>query len=206
LAGAALLGVSLSASLIGCDRTEAADEGHTRLDVDAADPFSQGEIPDFQLVSQTGAAVTKQDLAGEPFVLCAIFTSCAGPCPRISANMEKLQKELEGVKARLVSVSVDPETDTPEVLARYAASYHADPERWLFLTGHGDEVRSLVQGGLFLSAVRDPDKAAGERVTHDTRLVVVDRHGRRRGWYDGLGDQGCERAAARVRHLAEVDD
>lgn len=203
-APAALCAVLILAA--ACREGRAAAGGDAlRVDVDADDPFSLGEVPDFRLTSQLGAEVTRADLAGKPFVLCAIFTTCAGPCPGISGNMRALQEELADLDVRLVSVTVDPARDTPEVLARYAARYEADPARWLFLTGAGEEVRRLVQQGFFLAVEVDPQAALGQQVTHDTRLVVVDRHGRRRGWYDGRTEEGRARARARLRHLAEEE-
>jgi cytochrome oxidase Cu insertion factor (SCO1/SenC/PrrC family) len=93
---------------------------------------------------------------------------------------------------RLVSFSVDPERDTPEKLAEYAAAYEAEPDRWLFLTGDKKQVRRLVSEGFHLSVedASPEDIAAGaEPVLHSTRFVLVDAHGRIRGYYNGLDDE-----------------
>ena len=137
----------------------------------------------------------------------AIFTSCTGPCPAISSRMKGLQKALADTEVRLVSITVDPEHDSPERLASYAAGYGADPERWLFLTGPEEEVDALVRGGFLMAVDRaDPvERPPGQRVTHDTRLVAVDRQGRIRGWYDGKSDAGFDQLVARMRHLAREE-
>ena len=156
-----------------------------------------GEFPDFELVSQEKKIVRKRDLLGTPFVACAVFTNCTGPCPGITAQMQELQKFFTGIDIKLVSITVDPLNDTPERFGEYAASYDADPERWLFLTGSEEEVDSLVRAGFFLSVDR-----GGQEITHDKRLVAVDAEGQRRGWYDGTDPKAVERLKSRMRALA----
>ena len=92
-------------------------------------------IDDFSLTERSGKTVIKEDLLGKPWVACFVFTRCAGPCPRVSGQFYQLQKDLKDLDFRLVTFTVDPKNDTPEVLARYAESVGADPEKWLFLTG-----------------------------------------------------------------------
>ena len=198
----ALAAAALATLLVRACRPGPAAAGGQDVAAAAGDPAAFGELPDFRLTTQHGREVTRADLLGRPLVLSAIFSTCTGPCPAISANVHALQEELADVDVRFVSVSVDPERDTPEVLLRYAERFGADPERWLFLTGGWEEVRDFVQGGMFLSAVPDPEAPLGQQVTHDTRLLVVDRHGLRRGWYDGRNEAGRAAAAARLRHLA----
>lgn len=170
-------------------------------------PESFGPVPEFQLVDQLGRSVTRDTLLGRPFVLAAIFSRCTGPCPSISANMADLQRRLEGTDVRLVSISVDPEYDSSEVLSDYGAAWGADPERWLFLTGGEEAVESLVREGFWMAVDRVPEGQlpAGEAVTHDTRLVAVDRDGERRGWYDQAEPAEVGRLLARMRFLAKQD-
>ncbi len=169
----------------------------------ADDPIAFGSLPDFALRSQTGATVTRDDLLGRPLVMAAVFSTCTGPCPRIAAEMGRLQDALEGTDALLVSVSVDPGHDTPEVLAEHAAALGARPGRWLFLTGAEDAVHALVREGLWLGVQRADDMAPfGRQVTHGTKLVAVDRQGRLRGWYESQEDAGVARLLERVRFLA----
>lgn len=174
-----------------------------RTDPQAEDAAEFGALPDFRLTSQSGAEVTLADLRGRPLVFGALFSTCTGPCPSIARGLARLQQDLAGTDALLVVVSVDPEVDRPEVLARYAERVGADPARWIFLTGSEDEVQRFVQQGLLLPVARNEAAvAAGERVTHDVRLLVVDRAGRRRGWYTGTEEHQLERLRRRVLHLA----
>ena len=95
-----------------------------------------GKLSDFSLVERSGEALGLADLKGKVWLAGFVFTHCAGPCPLISAQMSALQRPLaEFEDVRLVSLSVDPERDTPAVLSDYARRYEADPDRWLFLTG-----------------------------------------------------------------------
>ena len=102
-----------------------------------------GQVPEFTLTERSGRSVTAGDLRGRVWVANFIFTQCPGVCPALSARMAALQQALRarresgapGNDVRLVSISVDPTRDTPEVLRRYAARFRADPDDWLFLTG-----------------------------------------------------------------------
>jgi len=173
----------------------------------ATDPIAFGELPGFELTSQDGEPVSLETLRGRPLVVAAIFTTCYGPCPRVTANMRALQDELAGTDVLLVSITVDPETDTPEVLRAYAESQGADPDRWLFLTGAEAEIYSLLRDGLWLGVDRAaPDEAViGMQVTHATKLVAVDRQGRRRGWYEGEDPEQRHRLRERMEFLASED-
>lgn len=173
-----------------------------RTDPAPDDPVGFGPLPDFELLSERGTVVTLASLRGRPLVVAALFTSCSGPCPRLARNLERLQEELRGTDVLLVAVSVDPETDTPDVLSRYARTHGAEPERWTFLTGEEKQVHQLVRQGFYLAVERAAPGAALQGVTHDTRLLAVDRAGQRRGWYSGIDDEGVERLRQRMLHLA----
>ena len=147
-----------------------------------------GDIPHFELTERTGAKVSDATLRGKVWVAGFIFTHCEGQCPLISKEMQKIEKRLRTRdKFRLVSISVDPENDTPEELAQYATKWQADPFRWLFLTGAREDISSLVQQGFRLAAVGG---ASGEGdIIHSDKLVLVDGGGRIRGYYDGTDDK-----------------
>jgi cytochrome oxidase Cu insertion factor (SCO1/SenC/PrrC family) len=151
-------------------------------------------VPPFSLTERSGRTVTNHDLEGKIWVADFIFTTCPGPCPTISANMAQLQKRLAGdPRVQLVSFTVDPEDDTPDVLAAYANRFAADPRRWWFLTGPEKPVYDLIQNG-FLQSVQDnhgKQLAPGEfLVTHSTYMVLVDAQGVLRGFYSGLDPDG----------------
>src|SRR6267142_2384527 len=96
---------------------------------------SYGSVPAFQLVNQNGQPFGSGQLAGKIWIADFIYTTCPGPCPMISSRMSELQKPLEKSDVHLVSFSVDPEKDTPQVLRGYADKLQADPARWDFVTG-----------------------------------------------------------------------
>ncbi len=187
--------------------TRASESVTPTLAAPAASPAQFGPVGGFALVDQGGRQVTNRDLADRPRIYGFFFTSCTGPCPRLTGNMRRAQDRLADLDVGLVSISVDPETDTPEVLAAYAASFTADTARWPFLTGEEDEIYALMRESFSLGVDRLPDSepVAAMRVTHATRLVAVDAKGRIRGYYDGESEEGLEATVARLRFLAGED-
>ena len=149
------------------------------------------QLPDFDLVNRDGREVTLKDLQGAPWIADFIFTRCPASCPMMTARMARLDRELpQDFSVRLVSFSVDPEHDTPQVLQRYAASFKA-PARWLFLTGNGPQIYRLSKEGFKLAIDNSPQAGAetAEPILHSTRFVLVDGEGRIRGFYDGLDEE-----------------
>jgi protein SCO1 len=148
-----------------------------------------GPVPAFTLVERSGQPISRDDLAGRPWVADFIFTRCTGMCPALSTRMAELRRRLreQGLQARLVSFSVDPAHDTPEVLREYATHFGAD-ESWLFVTGDRDALYQLIGQGFRLSVADRPTEQAtdgDELVTHSDRFVLVDAAGRIRGYYHG---------------------
>jgi len=160
---------------------------------------SYGTIPSFQLVNQNGQPFGSPQLAGKIWIADFIYTTCPGPCPMISSRMSELQKPLEKTDVRLVSFSVDPEKDTPQVLRGYAEKLQADPERWNFLTGPKSVIYKLSHDG-FKLAVSDGSDEQGIPV-HSTRMVLVDRHGQIRGYYDATEADAVTKLVADTNHL-----
>lgn len=141
------------------------------------------EAPKFTLTAQDGSKVTREDLAGSVWVANFVFTRCLGPCPVMTSRMAELNQKL-GPRAgdvKLVTITVDPEHDTPEVLAAYGEKVGADPDRWKFLTGPKDEVLSVVSKG-FLQALGTDQEGMP---VHTTRFILVDKDGWMRGFQDG---------------------
>jgi protein SCO1 len=148
-------------------------------------------LGDFTLTERDGREVSAADLRGKVWIASFIFTRCSGPCPQVTAAMAELQKEFASQPdVRLVTFTVDPEYDTPKILTQYAERFHADPDRWLFLTGKEADVYRLLRDGFKVGAERntDPGATSGEAVNHDTHLAVVDRDGHIRGYYSALPD------------------
>jgi protein SCO1 len=204
-AGAALC-LALAAACGGDAKAGPVGSGGSSGPVAAAapeDPISFGAVPDFALVDQDGRALARADLLGRPWVLACIFTLCTGPCPSITRELAHVARELEGVEARFVSLSVDPARDKPYMLKRYAEQFGADTARWSFATGEEAEVDSLVRGLMLpLARLDAPDPETGTEITHDQRLTVIDAEGRIRGWYDSQDPRAVERLIERVRFLA----
>ena len=160
---------------------------------------SYGSVPSFQLTNQDGQPFGSPQLTGKIWIADFVYTTCPGPCPMISTRMSDLQKPLEKTDVRLVSFSVDPEKDTPQVLRSYAERLQADPGRWDFLTGSKSAIYKLSHDG-FKLAVSDGSDAQGIPV-HSTRMVLVDRHGQIRGYYDATEPEAVTKLLADTNHL-----
>lgn len=184
-----------------------------------------GEAPDFALIERSGQLLTKEALLGKVWIANFIFTRCTTECPVISNRMAYLQ-ELFAAEAelRLVSISVDPEHDTPEILARYAQSFNAQPQRWLFLTGEKAAVHRLVRDGFYLG-LQDPRHSGSKKllnfgptvalahhgthappetdplIVHSGRFVLVDRHGQIRSYCDSNDEHAWRRLPRDVKFL-----
>lgn len=163
-----------------------------------------GEVPDFALTNRDGRTVRRTDLAGAPWVADFIFTRCGGSCPMMSMRMARLEREIPGdLGVRLVSFTVDPGYDTPEVLQRYAESFGA-PGRWLFLTGTREELHRLSIEGFKLAVDDSPavPANAAEPILHSTRFVLVDAEGKIRGYYEAFDEESVQRLERDLRALA----
>ena len=148
------------------------------------------ELMDFSLTERNGETVTKEDLLGKPWAVSFIFTRCAGPCTMITTQMAKLQKQLEEEDIRLVTITVDPKNDTPEVLQKYADAFQADENRWLFLTGDQDKVYELISLG-FKQVVHEEtgdNVQKGFEIAHSSNIMHVSAEGVVMGKYNGQID------------------
>ncbi len=146
-----------------------------------------GRVPDFTLTERSGQPLGLADLGGKVWVADFIYTTCRDTCPLQSAELAKLQSDMNGkLDFRLVSISIDPEHDTPEILSRYAERFHANPKLWFFLTGDRDKIFQLAQQGFHLSAVplAQEGSNAGDGFIHSSRFVLVDGRHAIRGYYD----------------------
>jgi protein SCO1/2 len=163
-------------------------------------------VPPFALTERSGKTVTNRDLSGKIWVADFIYTTCPGPCPIITAGMARIQAAVaQDPQVQLVSFTVDPDTDTPPVLAAYADKFGADPNRWWFLTGPKKPLYDLIQKG-FLQVLQDntgqPPLDGQYKVTHSTYLALVDGDGNLRGFYDGVG---ADRRADLLRDIKVLE-
>ncbi len=150
------------------------------------------QISDFTLTNQAGQTVTLANLRGKVWVADIIFTRCAGPCPHMTRRMKSLQDALPAAStAKLVTLTTDPEFDTPPVIKTYGEKFGADFARWSFLTGSKSEIARLAIDGLKLTTV---EKKAEERADpsdlfiHSTIFVLVDKQARLRGVFETVGE------------------
>jgi protein SCO1 len=141
-------------------------------------------LSDFSSVdARTEKPLGLKDLKGRPWLAGFVFTRCGGPCPRITARMAGLQKELPA-EVRFVTFTVDPVFDTPAVLRRYAEEFKADPDRWSFLRVEPESVQGLLREGFRLPYGQGNGKDPSNAVIHTAKLVLVDGEGRVRGFYE----------------------
>ncbi len=170
-------------------------------------PRILGQVADFKLTNQVGVAVSLTDLRGRVWVADIIFTRCAGPCPRMTQQMKSLQDSLPSTsQARLVTLTTDPDFDTPPVMKAYAERFGANPERWMFLTGTKEEIAALAIDSLKLTAIeKKPEERTdpADLFIHSTIFVVVDKRARLRGVFETTGE-GVDPARVRSEILAAV--
>ena len=149
------------------------------------------QIADFTLTNQAGGTVTLADLRGRVWVADIIFTRCAGPCPRMTQQMKQLEDALPtDCQAKLVTLTTDPDFDSPEVLQKYATRFGADTNRWTFLTGTKKEIGALAMNGLKLGSQPvspEEQQDPADLFVHSTYFVVVDKQARLRNVFETAG-------------------
>jgi cytochrome oxidase Cu insertion factor (SCO1/SenC/PrrC family) len=171
----------------------------------AEGPDDFGPVGEFAFVERSGEAVTQDTLRGKVWIAACFFTCCTDSCPKLSASMTRLQGELAAEPhVRLISITVDPTRDTTDALRRYATAYNADADRWLFLTGSEDEVRTFVRERLKLATEpnKAPEATEGTRVLHSPKLTLIDRRGHINGYFDGTDPEAVGRLKGAAERLA----
>jgi protein SCO1/2 len=188
-----------------------------------------GDVPKFSLVERSGRRIGRRDLLGKVWVLDFMYTECTETCPVQSLRLAKLQRDFaQAPDLRLVSITVDPQHDTTEVLKRYAERYGADRDRWLFLTGDKRQIYCLAKNGFRLAVVDQGDaspapcerSAASEAwrtltarlappafathgsqglLVHSSRLVLVDRRGRIRAYHQATDEESLARLRSNLK-------
>jgi protein SCO1 len=164
------------------------------------------EVPAFALRDQDGATVDREALRGHVWVANFMFTSCPDVCPILTTKMAGVRGRLVGdrVPVRIVSFTVDPATDTPEVLKKYAAERGADLPEWRFLTGPMDEVKHVVVEGFKQGLDAEPARAGQpQAILHGSHFVLVDQDAMIRGFY-ASDEEGLLRLARDARILAKT--
>ena len=138
-----------------------------------------GEVSNFHLMDSRNEEFSLEKLKGKTWVVDFIFTSCGNICPLLTKNMAALHRSFVSVEGiEMVSVSVNPEVDSPSTLAEFAKKYHADTTKWHFLTGSREEIQNLAVKSFKIGSVEEP-------IFHSDQFVLVDSHSRIRGYYTG---------------------
>ena len=148
------------------------------------------QVQPFTLTNQLRQVVSSRDLLGKVWVGDIIFSRCGGPCPKMTEQMSKLQNALPSDPSlAFVTLTTDPDYDTPSVLKAYGDKFHADFKSWSFLTGAKSEIKNLAAGSLKLAAVeKDPSERQNpnDLFIHSTIFVLIDKSGTMRGVYESL--------------------
>lgn len=150
-------------------------------------------LKEFELTERSGKPIKSSDLKGEPYVACFFFSTCPGTCTRQSNKMQLLQNKYKGKPIRFVSISVDPEIDTPEVLAEYADKFGADKERWLFLSGPLDYTIRVGTEKFFLGGL--------EKRGHPDRFCLMNSAGDIVGAYTWLDQEEFDQLIIHINEL-----
>jgi protein SCO1/2 len=163
------------------------------------------QVPDFQLVSQTGQEVSQQDLSNSVYVANFFFASCQDVCKKMSVNLQQVQEEFKQEPAvKIVSYTVDPDRDSVAVLRQYAAAYGADPAKWYFLTGPKKEIYQLAQQGYKLPAMQAPGIIPD--FIHSEKLLLIDKMKHVRGIYDGTNPDEVDRLITEIKVLLQEEE
>ncbi|MGD1071058.1 MAG: SCO family protein [Bryobacteraceae bacterium] len=158
-----------------------------------------GEVPPFQLTNQQGRPFDRSALDGHVWIADFIFTTCQASCPRMSARMRALEKSADP-SIRFVSFTVDPDNDTPPVLAAYGKRFDADDARWAFLTGDKTTLNTLDRDAFKLSSIGTEDSRQNA-MDHSTRFVLIDKKERIRGYYGITDDDSMAKISSDAKRL-----
>lgn len=143
-----------------------------------------GTVPQFSLVNEDGQPVWLNALKGKIWLADFIFTRCSGSCPMMTSAMYQVNQELDSSDdIRLISISVDPSHDTPDILKAYALNNGLPLDRWSFLTGDRAAIYALAKDGFHLAVADSGDDE--KLITHSSKLALIDPVGQIRGYYEG---------------------
>jgi protein SCO1/2 len=145
-------------------------------------------VQDFTLTNQLGELLTLSDLKGKVWVANIIFTQCPGPCAKLTQEMAVLQKTISG-DVQFLTLTTDPDFDTPAVLKRYGERFKADPSNWFFATGSKKTIAQIAITDLKLTAVEKEESQReneNDLFIHSTNFIIVDKKGRVRASVEAL--------------------
>lgn len=153
------------------------------------------EVGSFELLDSNTRDFSEKNLRNTVWVADFVFTRCQGPCPLMTQKMQRLHNEFsKNDSLQLVTVTVDPEYDTPEILKQYAEKYQADLQKWHFLTGDKKKIETLMFDGFKLGF-------ADDILFHSDRLILVDRDLNIRGYYSGSDKKDFQRLQQDIKRV-----
>ena len=154
-----------------------------------------GSIPEFEFIDSEGQSVNLNTLKGKVWVADFIFTTCTMACPIMTDNMNTIHKKYKkNDDLRLVSISVYPEYDTPEVLKEYASQYNANTDKWHFLTGKEASVKNVIKNGFKIGDYEDI-------IFHSEKFALVDKNGMIRSYYNGMKTEDMDKLKKDINRL-----
>ena len=154
-----------------------------------------GSIPEFEFIDSEGRDISLTNLKGKVWVADFIFTTCTMACPIMTGNMNTIHKKYKkNDDLRLVSISVYPEYDTPEVLKKYASQYKADTDTWHFLTGNESTVKEVIKDGFKIGDYEDI-------IFHSEKFALVDKNGMIRAYYNGMKTEDMKKLKKDIDNL-----
>jgi len=157
-------------------------------------------VPEFAFTNQKGNTITDNDLNGKIYVADFFFTTCKSICPKMTAQLERVQKEFSDIESvALLSHTVDPEQDSVPVLKDYAEKSHAEENKWNFVTGSKVEIYEIARKGYFVTAM---DGDGGEEdFIHSPLFVLIDKEKHIRGYYDGTSPEEVDDLIHDIKRL-----
>ncbi len=145
---------------------------------------TQHYIPEFVFTNQEGKTVGRAEMEGKITIVDFFFTSCPSICPVMSKEMERVNDMFrDESRIQIMSISIDPEYDTPAILKEYADEHHAIPGKWHFLSGPKDETYRLARCGFVIPTI--DGNGVPDDFVHTDKFILVDELGRIRGYYSG---------------------
>lgn len=169
-----------------------------------ASPWDPEGIADFAFIDTEGATVTRKDLLGKPWIVCFVFTHCALTCPMVTSSMRDLQDQLKDYDFRLVTLTVDPVRDTPEVLKEYGKNRGADFRKWMFLGGDQRDIYRLIHGSFKMPVqeLQGEKRQTGFEFIHSNNIMLVDENGVVRGKFDATKGPAMADLRREIKKLA----
>ena len=165
-------------------------------------PDKARTLVNFALTNSAGAEVTRDEVRGKILVVSFLFTSCSLTCPEVTKRMTEIQKLTTGSDdVRLLSLTVDPRSDTAPVLAKWGARFGADTNRWHLLTGDQDQLHWVIGTSFLATETNNPFNSMPGNFAGTDRIAVVDQRGNLRAFFDGLRVETPAAVAAEIELL-----